>query len=96
MTMEAIRKVFLRRFIGNQTGDELASQECSGTIASAPANSPYTYMVYRAMSNELSTPKVAVCPGDNRSASNPTLPPTLDTRPRKETSRCFLFCGNVG
>jgi len=32
------------------------------------ANSPYTYQVFGVMSNELSTPKVIVCPSDDRTA----------------------------
>ena len=31
-------------------------------------NSPQTYRVYEAMSNELSTPKIVICPGDDRNA----------------------------
>ncbi len=37
------------------------------TLADSAA-SPYTYQVYGVMSNELSTPKVVVCPSDERSA----------------------------
>ncbi len=36
--------------------------------SSGNANCSGTYMVFRAMSNELSTPKVAICPGDDRNA----------------------------
>jgi prepilin-type processing-associated H-X9-DG protein len=53
--------------IGAQTGAGGVTWTTPGTVSS-PGTSPYTYMVYRAMSNELSTPKVAVCPGDDRSA----------------------------
>jgi prepilin-type N-terminal cleavage/methylation domain-containing protein/prepilin-type processing-associated H-X9-DG protein len=37
-------------------------------VAPATVACSGTYMVYRAMSNELSTPKVAICPGDDRIA----------------------------
>lgn len=46
--------------IGNNNASGVTWPTTSGNA------SPSTYMVYRAMSNELSTPKVCICPGDDR------------------------------
>lgn len=53
------------------------------TFAASPYGAPYIYEVFCVMSNELSTPKVLVCPSDERAyqsnffigAVSPALPP---------------------
>ena len=58
-----------RRSDGNPATPRLAnvSWPSTGTPA-APATSPYTYLVFAAMSNELNDPKILVCPTDDRPA----------------------------
>jgi prepilin-type N-terminal cleavage/methylation domain-containing protein len=70
-----------------------------GTLATAtgPAAFPYMYTAFAVMSNELSTPKVLVCPSDERSAhtnfamgtGNFT---TATASPNSDTANSALLC----
>src|ERR1039458_2039857 len=38
-------------------------------FATSPYGAPYTYQIFGALSNELSTPRILVCPSDERTAN---------------------------
>jgi prepilin-type N-terminal cleavage/methylation domain-containing protein len=60
-------------------GTTLAAQSAAGSAAAAQLE----YTVFGVMSNELSTPKICVCPSDERSAhSNFTMHLTVTTTPQ--------------
>lgn len=61
---------FPQKLTDTQGGPPLtaATGETIGSLAQATA-AQYTYQIYAVMSNELSTPKVLICPSDEREAS---------------------------
>jgi prepilin-type N-terminal cleavage/methylation domain-containing protein len=54
---------------GVNGGPWLGNAVGAGTVAfNSAANAQYTYQVFAVMSNELATPKILVCPSDDRTA----------------------------
>jgi len=62
---------FPQNYAGNQNYPLISSFSWPNVTATGPGSGlacPNTYLVYSSMSNELNTPKVAICPSDDRLA----------------------------
>jgi prepilin-type processing-associated H-X9-DG protein len=72
--------------VGNWGGGPPTGGSTLSAVANTPGNttaSPLEYTVFGVMSNELSTPKILICPSDERTAhSNFTMHLTVTTTPQ--------------
>jgi prepilin-type N-terminal cleavage/methylation domain-containing protein/prepilin-type processing-associated H-X9-DG protein len=55
-------------YVSDNDGGPWCTAAANETFRNLGNPAPYTYQVFAVMSNELSTPKIMVCPGDERNA----------------------------